>query len=474
MTERHPFEPFRIKSVENLRITTREEREKALNEARFNIFKIPAEFVMVDLLTDSGTGAMSSEQWASLMRGDESYAGSRSFGRLAIVVDEVFGFRHFIPTHQGRASEAILMSMLVEPGDIIPNNTHFDTTSAHVLSREGIPENLLLESSKDPNSDHPFKGNIDIDALRQLLERAADTVPFCMITVTNNAGGGQPVSLANLEKLRKLCNEFSKPLFIDACRFAENAYLIQQREENCSQLSVREIARKMFSLADGATFSAKKDAIVNIGGLLMMNDKQLFEDAKNELIMHEGFPTYGGLAGRDLDAMATGLMEGTEETYLSYRTSQVAWLYFSLKELGIPVFGPPGGHAVYVDAGQFLNHIPQPDLPAQSLAVELYLEGGVRALELGTVTLGFRIPNSDEWIHPPSELLRMAIPRRMYTQSHLQHVVDTFKVVSERKENLRGMRIVKQPLFLRHFTCEYDWVENGECLESPKQVTKEV
>jgi tryptophanase len=230
----------------------------------------------------------------------------------------------------------------------------------------------------------------------------------------------------------------------------------------------------MFSLADGATFSAKKDAIVNIGGLLMMNDKQLFEDAKNELIMHEGFPTYGGLAGRDLDAMATGLMEGTEETYLSYRTSQVAWLYFSLKELGIPVFGPPGGHAVYVDAGQFLNHIPQPDLPAQSLAVELYLEGGVRALELGTVTLGFRIPNSDEWIHPPSELLRMAIPRRMYTQSHLQHVVDTFKVVSERKENLRGMRIVKQPLFLRHFTCEYDWVENGECLESPKQVTKEV
>ena len=471
MAEKHPFEPFRIKSIENIKLTTQAEREVALEEANFNIFKIRAEDVMVDLLTDSGTGAMSSEQWASLMRGDESYAGSRSFDRLAKVVDGIFGFNHFIPTHQGRASEGILMSLLVKPGDIIPNNTHFDTTAAHVLAREGIPENLLMDFSKDPDFDHPFKGNIDLDTLRHVLEKKSDSIPFCMITVTNNAGGGQPVSLANLQGLRELCDEFSKPLFIDACRFAENAYLIKQREKGCSKMSVREIAHKMFSLADGATFSAKKDAIVNIGGLLLMNDKQLYENARNELIMHEGFPTYGGLAGRDLDAMATGLIEGTDDDYLSYRTSQVAWLFDSLKDIGVPVFGPPGGHAVYIDAGSFLDHIPQSEFPAQSLAVELYLEGGVRTVEIGSVMLSFISPDTGELVTPPLELIRLAIPRRTYTESHLQHVVDSFKAVVERKESLKGLKITKQPSLLRHFTCDFDWVEDTETKDNVEAVS---
>ncbi len=456
--DQHPFEPFRIKAVEHISMSTREERRAALKTAGYNLFKLPSERVMVDLLTDSGTGAMSDEQWASLMRGDESYAGSRSSERLKDVVDRVFGFKHFLPTHQGRAAEGILATCLLTEGDLIPSNTHFDTTAANILARGGTPTNLVVEASKDPDDLSPFKGNIDISRLHQFLDEHQERVPFCMVTVTNNAGGGQPVSLQNIEEIHNLCREFGKPLFIDACRFAENAWFIKQREAGYEDWSVESIAHRMFSLADGATFSAKKDAIVNIGGLLMMNDDKLFVMAKNELILREGFPSYGGLAGRDLDAMATGLVEGVDEDYLAYRTGQVKWLHDQLKARGVPLLSPAGGHAVYIDAGAMMPHIPADEFPAQAFSVEMYLEGGVRTVEIGSVMMSFISPESGEVVTPALELVRLALPRRVYTESHLRHVVDVAASIAERADEIVGMRIIKAPELLRHFSASFEWV----------------
>ena len=455
MIKKHPFEPFRIKSIEHITITTRQEREEACNRAGNNLFNLTSDEVMIDLLTDSGTGAMSSEQWAALMRGDESYAGARSFRRLKKNVEEIFGFDYFLPTHQGRAAEGILAAITLKDNNIVPSNTHFDTTAANILSRNAVPVNLVIEEGGDPNSNHPFKGNVDLQKLRHLLEEEGDNVPFCMVTVTNNAGGGQPVSIENIEGIRKICDEFDKPLFIDSCRFAENSWLVKLREEKYSSWSVKDIAKYMFSLADGATFSAKKDAIVNIGGLLLFNDKKLFKMAKNELIMREGFPTYGGLAGRDLDAMAVGLQEGCDESYLKYRTEQVAWLYEGLVASGVPVVGPPGGHAVYIDAGAMLPHIPASEFPAQALSLEAYIEGGIRGVEVGSVMLAHTRPDTGEIIYPPLELVRFAIPRRTYTESHLKHVVNTMAKVAQNSTKINGVKIVEAPEFLRHFTATF-------------------
>lgn len=457
----HPFEPFRIKAVERIPQTNRAERQEALERAGYNLFNLPSDKVMVDLLTDSGTGAMSDEQWASLMRGDESYAGSRSFSRLKESVDSIFGFKHFLPTHQGRAAEGILATCLLSEGDLVPSNTHFDTTAANILARGGTPTNLVVSESADPNDLSPFKGDIDLEQFHEFLTQYHERVPFCMITVTNNAGGGQPVSLSNIEQVHNICQEFGKPLFIDACRFAENAWFIKQREPGYEDWSVLSIAHRMFSLADGATFSAKKDAIVNIGGLLMMNDDELHENARNELILREGFPSYGGLAGRDIDAMATGLLEGCDEDYLAYRTGQVEWLHNQLKERGVPVLSPPGGHAVYIDAGAMLSHIPATEFPAQTLSVEMYLEGGVRSVEIGSVMMSFISPDTGELVTPPLELIRLALPRRVYTESHLRHVIEVAERISHRVEDLVGMRITDAPELLRHFSARFDWVTGG-------------
>jgi len=455
----HPFEPFRIKKVEHIGLTTREERQNIIETAGFNVFNLPADKVMIDMLTDSGTGAMSDEQWASLMRGDESYAGSRSYHRLSESVNRIFGFKYFLPTHQGRAAEGILASCLLNEGNLIPSNTHFDTTAANILARGGTPTNLVIEASDDPNNLDPFKGNIDIRRLHPFLEEYNERIPFCMVTVTNNAGGGQPVSLANIESIHRLCREYGKPLFIDACRFAENAWFIKQRESGYEDWSIENIAHRMFSLADGATFSAKKDALVNIGGLLMMNDDELYVNAKNELIMREGFPSYGGLAGRDIDAMATGLIEGIDEGYLSYRTGQVKWLHDELQDRGIPVLSPPGGHAVYIDAGAILPHLDASEFPAQSLSVEMYLEGGVRTSEIGSVMLSFISPESGELVTPNLELIRLAIPRRTYTESHLRHVVDTTVAIINRADSIGGMEIIEAPELLRHFSARFGRID---------------
>ncbi len=427
--------------------------------AGWNLFNLPSNAVMIDLLTDSGTGAMSSEQWASIMRGDESYAGSKSFQRLAEVVEDIFGFEYFVPTHQGRAAEGILASIMMSDGDIIPSNTHFDTTAANLLARGGDPVNLVIEESSNPNDPHPFKGNMDLKRLEDLLKTKGEQIPFCMVTVTNNAGGGQPVSLANLKATSDICKRYEKPFFIDACRFAENAWLIKQRELEYCDWSIVDIIKDMFAVADGATFSGKKDALVNIGGLLMMNDQDIFADAKQVLILREGFPTYGGLAGRDLEAMAVGLLEGCDENYLQYRINQISWLHDELLSAGIPLVSPPGGHAVYIDAGALLQHIPPEHFPAQSLAVECYLEGGVRGVEVGSVMLSFISPSTGETVYPPLELVRLALPRRTYTESHLRHVVNTLRSIAENASNIRGMRIVEAPELLRHFSARFEWIE---------------
>ena len=453
----HPFEPFRMKTVEHISLTTRGQRQQALEQAGYNLFNLPADKVMIDLLTDSGTGAMSDEQWASLMRGDESYAGSRSSQRLSESVNRIFGFKYFLPTHQGRAAEGILATCLLKEGDLVPSNTHFDTTAANILARGGTPTNLVIDASKDPNDPNPFKGDIDIERLDEFLEKHQSRVPFCMVTVTNNAGGGQPVSLSNIEKIHNLCNAYEIPFFIDACRFAENAWLIKQREPGYENWTVESIAHRMFSLSDGATFSAKKDALVNIGGLLLMNDEKLYQNAKNELILREGFPSYGGLAGRDIDAMATGLIEGVDEGYLAYRTGQVKWFHDELKNRGVPVLSPPGGHAVYIDAGAVLPHIPATDFPAQALTVEMYLEGGVRTVEIGSVMLSFISPENGKLVTPLLELIRLALPRRTYTESHLRHVIETAVSIVEKAQEINGMEIIEAPELLRHFSAKFCW-----------------
>ncbi len=457
MTTTYPPEPFRIKAVESIRLIPREEREAALQEAGYNLFSLKAEDIFIDLLTDSGTGAMSQEQWAAIMRGDESYAGARSYIRLKAAVEDVFGFKYFVPTHQGRAAENILAACLVKQGQYIPSNMHFDTTDANIRARGGRPTNLVIDEAADPADPHPFKGNMDIAKLKAFIAKyGRERIPFGMITVTNNAGGGQPVSMANLKQVADVYHASGIPFFIDAARYAENCYFIQQREPGYKHRSVKDIAHEMFSLADGMTMSAKKDAIVNIGGLLCVNDETLFQNIKNELILREGFPTYGGLAGRDLDAMAVGLYEGLDESYLSYRIAQTAYLATRLNDTGIPTIQPAGGHGVYVNAGAVLPNIPQYEFPAQALAVELYREGAIRGVEIGSVMFAHLDPDTNQWQYPALELLRLAIPRRTYTQSHFDYVVDTFIKIKSRASEIRGYKFTYAPELLRHFTARFE------------------
>jgi len=452
----YPSEPFRIKVVERIRRTTRVERKQIIAKAKYNVFKIRSDDITVDLLTDSGTSAMSDKQWAGMMQGDEAYAYARSFFNLEAAVKEIFSFRYFVPTHQGRAAENILCTMLVRRGQYIPNNMHFDTTMANIAARGGVPTNLVINEGLDPSSQHPFKGNMDLDKLCAFIKKVGvANIPFGMITVTNNAGGGQPVSMANIRAAAQIYHENNIPFFIDACRYAENAFFIQQREKGYGQKSTLEIVQEMFSYADGCTMSAKKDALVNIGGFLCLNDKALFQRAQQELILREGFPTYGGLAGRDLEAIALGLWEGLDEDYLAYRLGQTAYLFARLTEAGIPCVQPAGGHAVYIDAKSFLSHIPQSEFPGWALSVEAYVEGGVRGVELGSVAFATKDDHGN-WRYPKLELLRLALPRRVYTQTHMDYVADTFIALRDRKESIGGYHMTYEPPFLRHFTAEFE------------------
>ncbi len=454
MNFRTIIEPFRIKSVEALKFTCREERADALVKAGFNVFRLRADDVLIDLLTDSGTGAMSSAQWGALMQGDESYAGSRSFYRFEAVVKDLTGFAHVIPTHQGRAAERILFHTILHRGDIVPNNNHFDTTRANIEVEGAEAVDLVIPEGRVPQLEHPFKGNVDLEALEQLLARDGDRVPLVMVTITNNSGGGQPVSIANLRGVRALCTAYRKPLFLDACRFAENAYFVKTREEGQSHRSPKEIAREIFSLADGCTMSAKKDGLANIGGFLAMNDEAWAESSRNLLILTEGFPTYGGLAGYDLEAIARGLEEVVEEPYLRYRIRSTAYLGDKLAAAGVPAIRPSGGHAIYLDARALLPHIPPLQYPGIALAAELYVEAGIRGVEIGSVMFGLHPDGSES--PATMELVRLAIPRRVYTQSHIDYVAEAVIAVAGARDRLRGYRIVRAPRVLRHFTAEFE------------------
>ena len=451
------IEPFRIKMVEPIKLTTREQREVLIREAHYNPFLLRAEDVVIDLLTDSGTSAMSSEAWGAMMRGDESYAGARSWYRFRDTVKDIFGFEQVIPTHQGRAAEHILFGVMVKAGQFVPNNTHFDTTRANIEFFGGKPVDLPCAEADDLDSDYPFKGNMDIAALeRAIAEKGPENIPVIMVTVTNNSGGGQPVSMANIREISRVARQSGIPFYIDACRFAENSHFIKQREPGYEGTPVIDIAREMFSYADGCTMSAKKDAFGNIGGFLCTNDAELAQKERNILILTEGFPTYGGLAGRDLEAIAVGLREILDEHYLDYRLYSTRYVVEHLREAGIPVMAPAGGHAVYLDARRFLPHIKPLQYPGQALAVELYIEAGIRAVEIGTVMFGADPHTGEE--HPARlDLLRLAIPRRVYTQSHMDYVLEAIGLVWDRRDDIRGMRIVKAPRFLRHFTAEFDW-----------------
>jgi len=460
------IEPFRVKVVEPIKMTTREEREGYLKDAAYNLFLLKAENVIIDLLTDSGTGAMSAEQWSGVMRGDESYAGSKSFYRFEGVVRDIFGFKQVIPTHQGRAAERILFSVMCKKGSIVPNNTHFDTTRANIeyLGAEAV--DLPIPEFYQPAVNHPFKGNMDTAALEQLIERVGpESIPLVMLTVTNNSGGGQPVSMANIRAVKAICSRHGLPLYLDACRFAENAYFIKLREDGYADKSVKEIAREMFSYADGCTMSAKKDGLANIGGFLCTNDDQLAQQEKDLLILTEGFPTYGGLAGRDLEAVAVGLEEVLHEDYLQYRFASIRYLGEHISRAGVPIIQPPGGHAIYIDAHAMLPHIPQLEYPGQALAVELYRQAGIRSCEIGSVMHAEKDSDNGEEIPSRMELVRLAIPHRVYTQSHIDYVIEAILQVYEQRESIEGYRIVTQPKFLRHFTARFEPVGLSTNLE---------
>ena len=450
------IEPHRVKMVEPIRLTDRDERERLIEKAHYNLFLLHAEDVIIDLLTDSGTSAMSSEAWAAMMRGDESYAGARSWYRFRDTVKDIFGFEQVVPTHQGRAAERILFSVMVQPGSIVPNNTHFDTTRANIEFCGGKAVDLPCTEAADLESDAPFKGNMDIAALRKLVaEEGPENIPLIMVTITNNSGGGQPVSMANIREISRIAREAGIPFYVDACRFAENAYFIKLREPGYENTSVIDIAHEIFSLADGCTMSAKKDAFANIGGFLCTNDAELAQRERNILILTEGFPTYGGLAGRDLEAIAVGLREILDEHYLDYRLLSTRYVVNGLLDAGIPVVAPAGGHAVYLDARRFLPHIEPLHYPGQALAVELYIEAGIRGCEIGTVMFGMN-PHTGEEQAARSDLVRLAIPRRVYTQSHMDYVLEAIQYVWERRDAIRGMRIVEAPKFLRHFTAHFE------------------
>ncbi len=455
MTERFRtiIEPFRIHSVEPLRMTTADERRRKIREAGYNLFALRAEDVLIDLLTDSGTGAMSRDQWAAIQHGDESYAGSPSWFRFLEAVRELFPFRHVIPTHQGRAAERILFSVIAASGKVIPNNTHFDTTRANIEFTGAEALDLVIPEGREPRTIHPFKGNMDLDALGALLARRAADVPVVFLMVTNNSGGGQPVSMANIRGVRALCDRHGVPLFLDACRFAENAWFIRMREAGYADKPVADVVREMASYADGMTMSAKKDPLANIGGWLAMNDDVVAEKCRNLLILTEGFPTYGGLAGRDLEAIAQGLKEAVDPDYLRYRIRSTEYLAEALDRAGVPIVKPAGGHAVYVDARELLPHIPPLSYPGQSLAVALYEAGGIRSVEIGTVMFGRRADGSEA---PAAlDLVRLAIPRRTYTQSHMDYVIEAVTAVAAHASELYGYRIVDEPPQLRHFTARF-------------------
>jgi len=449
-------EPWRVKVVEPIRLPEPEERERRLADAGFNLFLVPSEAVFIDLITDSGTSAMSDRQWAGMMRGDEAYAGARSFYRLEETVREVFGFPHMVPVHQGRVAENLLFSRLVRPGSIVPNNNHVDTTRANVEVNGGEALDLVIAEGRDPASEHPFKGNIDLRRLRELFETTPrERIPLAMLTLTNNSGGGQPVSLANVRATAELCREFGIPFYLDACRFAENAWFIQQREEGQGHRTVAEIAREVFSYADGCTMSAKKDGLANIGGFLASRDPELMEAVKQRMVVIEGFPTYGGLAGRDLEAVAVGLREVLDEEYLRYRIGQVAAFARALEGAGVPLVKPPGGHAVYLDARRFLPDVPPERFPAQALVVALYRAGAVRGVEIGSVMFGGADPETGDPVFAPMELVRLAVPRRVYTNSHLKYVVEVLEDVRDHRDRVRGLEITWQAKVLRHFTARF-------------------
>ncbi len=455
-----PAEPFRIKVVEPVRSVSRDEREELVREAGYNVFTIPADKIYVDLLTDSGTSAMSDNQWAGMMIGDESYAGSRNYYTFEEQVRKIFGYRHVIPTHQGRVAENLLFSTLVKPGTAVPNNIHFDTTKANVQVNGGKALDCVQRKAYDPDLVDDFKGNMDLELLEETIERIGiERIPLVLLTITNNSGGGQPVSMQNIRDTKRLLKKYGIPLFFDACRFAENCYFIKHREPEFANHSILEIAQEMFSYGDGCTMSAKKDGLVNIGGFLCLNDGELAQQIKNRLILIEGFPTYGGLAGRDLEAIARGLHEVLDETYLAYRIAQVKGLAEELSDHGIPVVKPPGGHAVYLNAKRFLPQIPPELFPGQTLVVELYREGGIRAVEIGSLMFAETDPDTGETHYPEMELVRLAIPRRVYTSAHMNYVAHVIKRIWERRENLKGMRLTYSPKLLRHFTARLEFVD---------------
>ena len=447
------IEPFRIKSIEPIRWTTREEREGLLRAAHYNLFLLPADDVLIDLLTDSGTGAMSTQQWAAIMLGDESYAGSRSFDHFRDSVQDIFGYQHVIPTHQGRAAERILFSVMCKKGDVVPNNTHFDTTRANIEFVGAEAVDLPIPEGRQPATRLPFKGNMDVAALEDLIARVGrERIPLVMLTVTNNSGGGQPVSMENARAVSAVCRKHGIPLYFDACRFAENAYFIKLREEGYAAKTPKQIAQEMFALGDGCTMSAKKDGMANIGGFLCTNDAVLAGQEKDLLILTEGYPTYGGLAGRDLEAIAVGVQESLEEDYLRYRIASTAYLGNHVADQGVPIVQPPGGHAIYLDARAFLPHIPLDQFPGVALAAELYLEGGIRSVEIGTLMFGTAAT---------MDLVRLAIPRRVYTQSHIDYVIEVILAVWKRRERIQGMRLTFEAPFLRHFTAHLEPVRPG-------------